>query len=398
MSQNVSEPGVPRAAAVVVAAGQGLRAGQPLPKQFAPWRGRPVVRHSVEALASSGIAPIAVVIPAGAEAVAARALEGIAGIALVTGGETRQDSVRLGLEALAPSAPARVLIHDAARPVLPAAVVDRLLAALDHGEGAIPVLPVVDSLAHAGRGDHGEVMGAAAARESLRRVQTPQAFRFAQILAAHRAWEGPATAGDDAQVARAQGMEVAMVAGDEALHKLTFASDFAGAPSVAPAGPAVRVGTGYDVHRLAEGEELWLCGVRIEHSHGLAGHSDADVAIHALVDALLGAIGAGDIGQHFPPSDPRWKGAASHLFLSHAGKLVREAGYALGNADVTIICEAPKIGPHREAMRARLAGILGVDIAAISVKATTTEKLGFTGRGEGIAAQAAVSLERAGER
>jgi 2-C-methyl-D-erythritol 4-phosphate cytidylyltransferase/2-C-methyl-D-erythritol 2,4-cyclodiphosphate synthase len=384
MSQTISDPQKPAVAALVVAAGQGLRAGQPLPKQFARWRGKPVVRHSVEALAAAGCAPILVAIPESADAVAAEALAGIPGVRFVTGGATRQETVRLGLEALAAEAPACVLIHDAARPLLPLDVIDRLLLALDTHTGAIPVLPVADSLTHA----EGAVMGAPARREDLRRVQTPQAFRFAPILAAHRAWDGPATAGDDARVAQAAGIEVALVEGDEILHKLTYSADFAPAP------PLVRVGTGYDVHRLEEGEELWLCGVQIEHTHGLSGHSDADVAIHALVDALLGAIGAGDIGQHFPPSDPQWKGAASDRFLAHAGTLVAEAGYALGNADVTIICEAPKIGPHRDAMRARLAAILAVDIAAISVKATTTEKLGFTGRREGIAAQAAVSLFR----
>jgi 2-C-methyl-D-erythritol 4-phosphate cytidylyltransferase/2-C-methyl-D-erythritol 2,4-cyclodiphosphate synthase len=384
MSQTISDPQKPAVAALVVAAGQGLRAGQPLPKQFARWRGKPVVRYSVEALAAAGCAPILVAIPEGADAVAAEALAGIHGVRFVTGGATRQETVRLGLEALGAEAPDRVLIHDAARPLLPLAVIDRLLLALDEHAGAIPALPVADSLAHA----EGAVMGAPARREDLRRVQTPQAFRFAPILAAHRAWDGPATAGDDAQVAQASGIEVALVEGDEILHKLTYSADFA------PALPLVRVGTGYDVHALEEGEELWLCGVRVEHTHGLSGHSDADVAIHALVDALLGAIGAGDIGQHFPPSDPQWKGAASDRFLAHAGTLVAEAGYALGNADVTIICEAPKIGPHRDAMRARLAAILAVDIAAISVKATTTEKLGFTGRREGIAAQAAVSLFR----
>ncbi|TCM22139.1 2-C-methyl-D-erythritol 2,4-cyclodiphosphate synthase [Novosphingobium sp. PhB165] len=377
-----------KVAAIVVAAGQGLRAGQPLPKQFALWRGKPVLRHSVEALSGAGVAPIVVAIPEGADALVREILAGIKDIQLTTGGASRQESVRLGLEVLAGSAPHLVLIHDAARPILPAAVIDRLTAALGHHDGAIPVLPVVDSLAHAECGDSGETMGAPARREALRRVQTPQAFRFAGILAAHRAWEGPATAGDDAQVAQAGGLEIALVEGDEALHKLTFAADFT------PSTPPIRVGTGYDVHRLEAGEELWLCGVKIEHTRGLSGHSDADVAIHALVDALLGAIGAGDIGQHFPPSDPQWKGAASDRFLAHAGKLVGEAGYMLANADVTIICEAPKIGPHRQAMRARLAEILGADIAAISVKATTTEKLGFTGRAEGIAAQAAVSLVR----
>ncbi|GFE72947.1 bifunctional 2-C-methyl-D-erythritol 4-phosphate cytidylyltransferase/2-C-methyl-D-erythritol 2,4-cyclodiphosphate synthase [Novosphingobium sp. TCA1] len=393
MSQDLSETRprparTPSAAAIVVAAGKGLRAGQPIPKQFASWRGKPVVRHSVEALARAGIAPILVVIPQGAEEIAAAALAGIAGVQFTNGGETRQESVRLGLEVLVSTTPDLVLIHDAARPMLPALVIDRLLAALSVREGAIPVLPVADSLAHAERKAGAEVMGAPARREDLRRVQTPQAFRFAEILAAHRAWDGATNAGDDAQVARAAGMEIALVEGDEALHKLTYASDFS------PAAPPIRVGTGYDVHRLEEGEELWLCGVRIEHTHGLSGHSDADVAIHALVDAMLGAVGKGDIGQHFPPSDLRWKGASSDQFLVHAGKLIDEAGYALGNADITIICEAPKIGPHREAMRLRLAEILGVDPSLISVKATTTEKLGFTGRAEGIACQAAVSLAR----
>ena len=375
-------PSPSRTAAVIVAAGQGLRAGQPLPKQFALWRGKPVVRHSAEALAASGITPIVVAIPAGAEEIATAGLAGIAGIRLVTGGATRQQSVRLALEALEQDVPDTVLIHDAARPVLPGAVIERLLAALDTAPGAIPVLPVVDSLTAA----DGAMMGAPARREDLRRVQTPQAFRYADILAAHRAWSGAADAGDDAQVARAAGLAVALVDGDEALHKLTFASDFAAARA------PIRVGTGYDVHRFAPGEEMWLCGVRIEHHSGLSGHSDADVAIHALVDAILGAVGNGDIGSHFPPSDPQWKGASSDRFLVHAAKLAGEAGYRIGNVDVTIICEAPKIGPHRPAMRARLAELLGTSVEAVSVKATTTEKLGFTGRSEGIAAQAVATL------
>jgi 2-C-methyl-D-erythritol 4-phosphate cytidylyltransferase/2-C-methyl-D-erythritol 2,4-cyclodiphosphate synthase len=373
----------PSTAAVVVAAGAGLRAGQPLPKQYTLWRGKPVLRHSVEALARAGVAPIVVVIADGAAELAQMALAGL-DVRLVTGGATRQQSVRNGLEALASDAPTQVLIHDAARPGLTAEVVARLQVALAGHEAAIPVLPVVDSLAHA----DGTLMGQPADRHALRRVQTPQAFRFSAILAAHRSWSGEAEAGDDAQVAQAAGIAVALVEGDEALHKLTFASDFAA--DLAP----VRIGTGYDVHRLKEGEELWLCGIKIDHTQGLEGHSDADVAIHALVDALLGAIGAGDIGQHFPPSDPQWRGASSDRFLAHAASLVAEAGYAIGNVDLTIVCEAPKIGPHREAMRARLAELLGVDIGAVSVKATTTERLGFTGRGEGIAAQAAASLVR----
>lgn len=375
----------PRAAAIVVAAGQGLRAGQPLPKQFAQWRGKPVVRHSVEALLASGVAPVVVVIPPDAQAIATRALGPLAAqVRLVTGGTSRQDSVRNGLEALGDDLAEHVLIHDAARPVLPADVIERLRAALADQPGAIPVLTVVDSLVAA----DGPLMGAPASREALRRVQTPQAFRYEPILAAHRAWTGETSAGDDAQVARAAGLTIALVEGDEALQKLTFASDFEFEQ------PPMRVGSGYDVHRLADGEELWLCGVRIAHDQGLAGHSDADVAIHALVDALLGALGEGDIGHHFPPSDPQWRGASSDRFLAHAGALVAQAGYCLGNADVTIVCEAPKIGPHRNAMRERLAAILGVDKRLVSVKATTTEKLGFTGRSEGIAAQAVVSLSR----
>jgi 2-C-methyl-D-erythritol 4-phosphate cytidylyltransferase / 2-C-methyl-D-erythritol 2,4-cyclodiphosphate synthase len=386
MSDRPALPASPEFAAVIVAAGQGLRAGQPLPKQFAAWRGKPVLRHSAEALAAAGAGPIIVAIPEGADAMAAEALSGIGGVRLITGGATRQHSVRLGLEALTDEAPDVVLIHDAARPVLPRAVVSRLLTALRALPAAIPVLPVVDSLAHA----EGERMGSPAPREDLRRVQTPQAFRYADILAAHRAWDGDPAAGDDAQVAQAFGLDVALVEGDEALHKLTFAGDFA------PTSAAIRVGSGYDVHRLADGEELWLCGLRIEHRQGLAGHSDADVALHAVVDALLGAVGAGDIGDHFPPSDPQWRGVSSDRFISHAVALVQQAGYGVANVDLTIICEAPRIGPHRQAMRERLAGLLGVDISAVSVKATTTEKLGFTGRGEGIAAQAVATVARSG--
>lgn len=370
---------LPPFAAIVVAAGQGLRAGQPVPKQFAAWRGKPVVRHSVEALLDAGAEPVVVAIPDGADEIARAALAGLK-VRLVTGGATRQASVRCALEDL--GAPDLVLIHDAARPALPTGVIARLLDALERHPGAIPVLPVVDSLAI----DDGGVMAGSADRAALRRVQTPQAFRFNRILAAHRAWTGEPTAGDDAQVMRAAGEPVALVEGDEALAKLTFAGDFVEQPL------PVRTGTGFDVHRLAPGEELWLCGIKLDHDHGLAGHSDADVGIHALVDALLGAIGAGDIGQHFPPSDPQWEGAASSRFLEHAVHLVRQAGYRVGNLDVTLICEAPKIGAHRDAMRQRLAALAGIDAGAVNVKATTTERLGFAGRGEGIAAQAVATV------
>jgi len=376
----------PSFAAIIVAAGKGLRAGQPLPKQFAPWRGKPVLRHSAEALAAAGATKIVAVIPANADAAAAEALAGIAGVELVTGGATRQASVRLGLETLTEHAPSLVLIHDAARPDMPRAVAERLLDALDNQAGAIPVLPLVDSIVTADKG----IMTGTAPREQMHRVQTPQAFRFAEILAAHRNWNGAADAGDDAQVLRAAGHDVTLVAGDERLHKLTFAKDFM--DTAPPPPPAIRVGTGFDVHRLAEGEDLWLCGVKIDHDKGLAGHSDADVGLHAVVDAILGACAQGDIGDHFPPSDPQWKGAPSARFVKHAIKLASEAGWNVGNVDLTLICEAPKIGPHRETMRARLAELLGIPVDSVSVKATTTERLGFTGRGEGIAAQAVATL------
>jgi 2-C-methyl-D-erythritol 4-phosphate cytidylyltransferase/2-C-methyl-D-erythritol 2,4-cyclodiphosphate synthase len=372
-------------AAVVVAAGQGLRAGGTVPKQFALWRGKPLVRHSVEALARAGVAPIVVVIPAKWEETAAQALTGLPGVSFVHGAASRQGSVRAGLEALVAAAPAQVLIHDAARPDLPAALIAALVAALDGQPGAIPVMPVVDSVV---RGADG-LRGAHVERDGLYRVQTPQAFRFDAILAGHRAWDGAADAGDDAAVAEAAGLAIALVPGDERLRKVTFAEDLKDHGMTIP---AVRTGMGYDVHRLAEGEELWLCGVKIEHSKGLAGHSDADVAIHALVDALLGAVAAGDIGDHFPPSDAKWRGASSDQFLAHAATLVTSAGYVIANVDVTIICEAPRIGPHKAVMRARLASILAIDIACVSVKATTTERLGFTGRGEGIAAQAVATV------
>lgn len=379
-------PSLPPFAAIIVAAGKGLRVGGDTPKQFRNWRGKPVLRHSAEALLAAGAAPLIVMTSADGAAAANAALAGLP-FTLAQGGATRQESVRNGLEALAAQTPQDVLIHDAARPDLPRAVIARLLGALTDHKGAIPVLPVVDSLAV---DDGAGQMAGKAERETLRRVQTPQAFRYADILAAHRVWAGPLDAGDDAQVLAVSGGSVALVEGDERLKKITFAEDF-----VDTTAPAFRIGQGYDVHRLETGEELWLCGVQIPHDKGLSGHSDADVALHAITDAVLGAIGAGDIGTHFPPSDPQWRGARSAQFLEHAVSLAREAGYAVANCDLTLICEAPKIGPHRPAMRAAVARIMHLGEDAVSIKATTTERLGFTGRGEGIAAQAIVLLQRA---
>jgi 2-C-methyl-D-erythritol 4-phosphate cytidylyltransferase/2-C-methyl-D-erythritol 2,4-cyclodiphosphate synthase len=383
---------IPSFAAIVVAAGKGLRVGGEVPKQFRQWRGKPLVRHSVEALLDAGAQPLVVVIGADAQTEAESALAGLVGVQFVTGGASRQDSVRNGLEALAHDSPQCVLIHDAARPDLPIAVIERLLAGLASHPGAIPVLPVVDSLALAGNDG---LMAGKAVRESLRRVQTPQAFGYNAILAAHRGWTGATEAGDDAQVLVASSGSVALVDGDERLKKITFAEDFVDIFTASGATPAFRIGQGYDVHRLEVGEELWLCGVLVPHDKGLSGHSDADVALHAITDAVLGAIGAGDIGTHFPPSDPQWRGARSAQFLAHAIKLAREAGYEIGNVDLTLVCEAPKIGPHRPAMRSAVAQIMGTAESAVSIKATTTEKLGFTGRGEGIAAQAIVALHLA---
>ena len=373
---------------LVVAAGSGSRTGGELPKQYRTLGGKPLLRHAVEHLRRAGIEHVRVVIGRGQEELYASAVGDLALAAPVLGGAARQQSVRSGLDALdAEGGTAAVLIHDAARPFLPPAVVDRLLEALRQADGAVPALPVVDSLA---RGDG--TLGDPVSRDALVRVQTPQAFRFAAILDAHRRWQGAAGATDDAQVARAAGYEVLTVEGDAMLEKLTYAEDFHRAEQRLQAGMISRSGLGFDVHALAQGEELWLGGILVPHSRGLKGHSDADVALHALTDALLGAIGEGDIGQHFPPSDPQWRGAPSSRFLEHARGLIAARGGRIDHVDLTIICEAPKIGPHREAIRARIAELLRLRPSRVSVKATTTERLGFTGRGEGIAAQAIATV------
>ena len=368
--------------ALLVAAGKGVRAGGDIPKQFVSIAGRPMLAHAHAALSEHpGIDDVMTVV--GADQ-GERLRAALGDVPFVTGGKERRDSVRAGLEALAALKPARVLIHDAARPFLPAVVVDRLLGALGDEAGAVPVLPVADTLV---RTD-----GTAADRSGLFRVQTPQAFAFDVVLAAHRDWPAQRAATDDAGMVRAMGHEVAMVAGAAELEKVTEAGDFAAAEARLSAKMISRSAIGYDVHRLEAGEELWLGGVLIPHEKGLSGHSDADVALHALTDALLGTIGAGDIGTHFPPSDPQWKGARSGQFLEHAATLVEKAGGVIDFVDLTLICEAPKIGPHREAMRAAIAGLLRLPPPRISIKATTTERLGFTGRREGIAAQAIATV------
>lgn len=330
------------------------------------------------------IGEVVVVIGEGQQQALASAL---GAVRAVIGGATRRHSVRNGLEELADDAPSRVLIHDAARPFLSHAVIGRLLEQLDRCHGAIPALAVADTLVRFdGR------LGETVARSDVYRVQTPQAFVFATVLAAHRQWPGDRDATDDAQMVRDAGGKVTIVAGDPMLDKITHPADFAAAEARLASTMTVRSATGFDVHRLADGGELWLGGVRIPHTQGLAGHSDADVALHAITDALLGTIGAGDIGQHFPPSDPQWRGAASDRFLAHAAGLVREAGGVVDFVDLTLICEVPKIGPHRAAMRQRIAEILAVARDQVSVKATTTERLGFTGRSEGIAAQAIATV------
>lgn len=374
--------------ALIVAAGGGSRAGGDLPKQYTKVAGKAMLAHAVDRLRAAGVDRIQVVIGPGQDALYLHAIGDRPLPSPIIGGDTRQESVRNGLEALASEDGVdRVLIHDAARPFLPGAVVERLLRALEDSEAAVPALPVVDSLARAG-----STLGDPVKRENLVRVQTPQAFLFASILSAHRQWSGATDATDDAQVARAADMDVAVVAGDPLLDKLTYAEDFLRAEQRLASRMVSRTGFGFDVHAFAEGDHLWLGGIAIPHERGLSGHSDADVALHALTDALLGAIGEGDIGTHFPPSDPQWRGAASSRFLDHARDLIEARGGRIDHADVTIVCEAPKIGPHREAMRANIAGLLRLPSARVSLKATTTERLGFTGRREGIAAQAVATV------
>lgn len=374
--------------AIIVAAGSGSRAGGD--KQWRTVGDKPLIRWSAESLLAAGANPLVLVLAEGAEQRARDALAGLDGWISVTGSATRADSVKAGLAALSDDRP--VLIHDAARPFLKAHTIHALLDALADADGALPALPVADSLR---RGDADNLMGEVVDREGLYRAQTPQAFRPSTILAAYAAWPHTDAPTDEASVVQAHGGRVRLVAGEADLFKLTYPEDFAMAERLIPSSErrVTRVGMGYDVHRWVEGDGTWLCGVKVPHTHTLLGHSDADAGLHALTDAILGAIAEGDIGDHFPPSDDRWKGASSDAFLAHAHELVKAKGGQIINVDLTLICEQPKVKPHRAAMRQRIADILELDLGAVSVKATTTEGLGFTGRNEGLAAQAVCSIE-----
>jgi 2-C-methyl-D-erythritol 4-phosphate cytidylyltransferase / 2-C-methyl-D-erythritol 2,4-cyclodiphosphate synthase len=375
--------GMRRIAAILVAAGSGTRFGAETPKQFLWLAGRPVIRHAAEALAGY----VGILQPVGDADPIEGALARLQHLPPVPGGATRQESVRAGLEALATHAPDVVLVHDAARPLIPSGTVPALLVALEHAPGAIPAIPVADTLKRVADG----LVTATAPRDGLFRAQTPQAFRFPVLLAAHRAGAAAAVT-DDASLLEASGHAVAIVPGSEDNIKLTYPEDLRRLERAMTANLIARVGTGFDVHVLEAGRPLVLCGVPIQHDKGLAGHSDADVGIHALCDAIYGALAEGDIGRHFPPSEAAWKDADSARFLAHAAGRIAARRGVLANADVTLICERPKIAPHAAAMAARMASVLGVEASRISVKATTTEKLGFTGRGEGIAAQAVATI------
>jgi 2-C-methyl-D-erythritol 4-phosphate cytidylyltransferase / 2-C-methyl-D-erythritol 2,4-cyclodiphosphate synthase len=373
--------------AIVVAAGSGSRAGGGVSKQWRPVAGKPVARWSIEAFFAAGAKAVVAVVPY-AEMDTAKAILGdLPGLIMTPGGATRAQSVMKGLAALSASDEV-VMVHDAARPFLNATHIGALLAALEGVDGAILALPVADTVKR-----QLDSNIETAPRDGLWRAQTPQAFRTAPLNAAYAAWSDEQAPTDDAGVMEAAGGTVRLVPGDPMLFKLTYPEDFAMAERLAGAARMTRTGQGIDAHRLGPGDGVWLCGIKIAHDRALIGHSDADAGLHAITDAILGAIGEGDIGDHFPPTDPQWKGAPSHIFLAHAAELVRKKGGSLVNVDVTLVCEKPKIKPHRQAMREKLAEILGVAVERISVKATTTEGMGYTGREEGILAQAIASVE-----
>lgn len=378
--------------ALIVAAGRGTRFGGECPKQYLPLAGRPLLGYSLAAFAGHPevTAVRAVIHPDDRESYD-EAARGLDLLEPVPGGASRQESARLGLESLEAQAPDKVLIHDGARPFVANALISRVVSILEQSPGALPALPVTDTLK---RGVDG-LVGDTVPREGLWRAQTPQGFRYRPILEAHRAVaaSGAADYTDDAAIAEQAGLAVQLVEGAADNLKVTTPEDLEQAARQLAGRPEdLRTGFGFDVHRFGPGDRVKLCGVEVPHDASLLGHSDADVGLHALTDALLGALAAGDIGDHFPPSDPRWAGAESGQFLAHAGGLVAARGGRIVNCDVTLICERPKVGPHRVAMVARVAEILGLEPDRVSVKATTTEQLGFTGRREGIAAQATATI------
>lgn len=380
-----------RCAALILAGGSGSRVGADIPKQYLTVGGTPIIRRTVDAfLSHPAVHTVQVVIGAEDTELCTNALTGLDIPRPVTGGATRQESGRRGLEALEDSNPDHVLIHDAARPFVDHATIDRVIKALDAAPAVLPAVPVADTLKR-GTGTP-PVVAATIDRQDVWRAQTPQGFRFAEILSAHKAAVGQEMT-DDTAIAEHAGLAVSLVPGNEDNFKITTQDDLQRAERMTKAMTGeTRIGTGFDVHAFGDGDKVILCGIEIPHDRALDGHSDADVALHAVTDALLGAIAEGDIGSHFPPSDPQWRGAPSRVFLEHAASLVTGLNGSIGNIDLTIICEEPKVGPHRDAMRQSLSEILNIEPGRISVKATTTEKLGFTGRGEGIAAQAAVTV------
>ncbi|MGH1413169.1 MAG: bifunctional 2-C-methyl-D-erythritol 4-phosphate cytidylyltransferase/2-C-methyl-D-erythritol 2,4-cyclodiphosphate synthase [Pelagimonas sp.] len=379
-------------AAIIVAAGRGTRAGGPLPKQWRDVAGKPVARWTLEAFAD--VDTLVMVIHPDDRDRAEQVVDGL-DVLLVDGAPQRSGSVRNGLEALAKAAPDVVLIHDVARPCVPRSVNQAVLSTLANTQGAAPALAITDAL---WTGHNNHVTGTQD-RTGLFRAQTPQGFHYSDILAAHRAFQGEAA--DDVEVARAAGLDVAIVPGDERNLKITGPDDFERAAKILTARKLlapkessmdIRLGNGFDVHAFEDGNHVILCGVSVPHNRALKGHSDADVGMHAVTDAIYGALAEGDIGRHFPPSDPQWKGAASEIFLRHACELARSKGYEIGNIDCTLICERPKVGPHASAMMAEMGRIMGLAPDRVSIKATTSERLGFTGREEGIAALATATL------
>lgn len=380
-----------RCAVLILAGGSGSRVGADIPKQYLSVGGVPVIRRTVEAfLSHPAVDVVQLVIGAEDTDRCAAALEGLDIPAPVTGGASRQESGRNGLEALEAHDPDHVLIHDAARPFVDPATIDRVIEALQDTPAVLPAVPVADTLKRSEGAP--PVVAETVDRQNIWRAQTPQGFRFTDILAAHRAAAGLEMT-DDTAVAEHAGLAVSLVHGSEENFKITTPEDLRRAERITGNMTGeTRIGSGFDVHAFGDGDKVILCGVEVPHDRALEGHSDADVALHAVTDALLGAIAEGDIGSHFPPSDPQWRGAASRVFLEHAASLINDRSGSIGNIDLTIICEAPKIGPHRDAMRQSLSDMLNIEPDRVSVKATTTEKLGFTGRGEGIAAQASVTV------